>query len=335
MVKESTSETTNAIGWLQDQVYQLKADMGQAEQQLEHVQSVATQMTDQLRAVERSLREVTTSASLAPRLQEELNQTIALVVQLQDQHAEAVERLDALNRNRNVEQGRDQQDWIDVAKRTDQLERQVAQWLDRQAGVDEVGRRFQEGLSLLRQDLQQIDKRLDAAESKAARGLEGANRAEYNLTQVEASIIGLQREDETIGERARVAADVAHRVETKIDEQASGLGRLELLAERIELHRAERQRLEDRALRLEEELGELHTRLEREEQQQGRLVSQQAGLGSRIDALQEQLSEQGAAIVEQIRRLTTSQERTKRTQIQQLEREVREMRQYVAGLSQQ
>jgi chromosome segregation ATPase len=335
MVKESTTETTNAIGWLQDQIYQLKADMGQVEQQLEHVQSVETQMTEQLRAVERSLREVSTSAAIAPRLQEELNHTIALVVQLQDQQAEAVERVDLLGRSRNVDQDRDQQDWIDIARRTEQLERQVAQWLDRQAGVDEVGRRFQEGMSLVQQSLQDIDKRLDATESKAARGLEGANRAEYNLTQVEATILALQREDETIAERARVASDVAHRVETKIDEQVSGLGRLEMLAERIELHRAERQRLEDRALRLEEEFGELRTRLEREEHQGGRLVSQQAGLGSRIDGLQEQLAEQRAAIVEQIRRLTTSQERTKRTQIQQLEREVREMRQYVADLSEQ
>jgi len=64
-------------------------------------------------------------------------------------------------------------------------------------------------------------------------------------------------------------------------------------------------------------------------------VAQQQGLASRLDALQEHVDQQKAMLVEQIRRLTGSQERTKRRQIQELEREVREMRKYVADLADQ
>jgi hypothetical protein len=106
-----------------------------------------------------------------------------------------------------------------------------------------------------------------------------------------------------------------------------------LLAERIDLHRAERQRLEDRARKLEEELGELRTRADQQTHLHGRLTSQQAGLGSRLDALQETVDLQRAEVLEQMRKLTDSQARTKRRQIQDLEREIREMKQYVAGLS--
>ncbi len=120
-----------------------------------------------------------------------------------------------------------------------------------------------------------------------------------------------------------------------MNQQLQDLSRLELLAERIELHRAERQRLEDRALRLEEELGEVRGRLEQHEQQQGRMSAQQQGLASRLDTLQEQAEEQRARLVDQLRKLTAAQERTKRRQIQELEREVREMRKYVADLSDQ
>jgi chromosome segregation ATPase len=215
------------------------------------------------------------------------------------------------------------------------VERQVAQWLDRQAGVDEVGRRFQEGLSLLRQQQQQIDQRLEAVESKSGRALEGAMRAEHTLTQVEAALLELQRSDETLTERTRVASDVAHRLESTLGQQLQELQRIELLAERVELHRAERQRLEDRALRLEEELSDMRTRADKLEQQDGRMSAQQQGLASRLDSLQEHVDEQRAALLEQLRRLTGSQERTKRRQIQELEREVREMRQYVADLADQ
>ena len=333
MVKESPSDTAvNGLGWLQDQVYRLKGHVGQLEQELEHLRAMATHMTESLRAVETALREASTGASQVPRLQEELNQAVALIVQLQDQHAEAKERLDSLSRFRQADESREQQEWADIARRVDQLERQVALWHDRQAGVDEVGRRFQEGLSLLRQDLQQIEQRLEGTESKAARGMEGANRAEHTLSQVEAAILALQREDEAIAERARGASDAAHRVESTLGQYQQGLQRLEMLADRIELHRAERQRLEDRALRLEEELTELRARVEQQQEGQGRLSGQQQGLASRLEALQELVTEQRALLVDQIRRLTATQDRTKRRQIQELERELREMKQYVADL---
>jgi chromosome segregation ATPase len=323
------------LGWIQDQVYQLKADVGQLDQQLVQLQSLLTQLTDSMRGLEVSVRDTSTNAALAPRLQEELNQTVALIVHLQDQQAEANQQLDALGRHREVEQNREQLEWTEMAKRLELLERQVAQWLDRQAGVDEVGRRFQEGMSLVRQELQQIDQRLETVESKAGRALEGATRAEHTLTQVEAALLELQRSDDALTERTRVASDVAHRLESNLGQQLQDLQRLELLTERVELHRAERQRLEDRALRLEEELGELRGRTERAEQQDGRLGAQQQGLASRLDAFQEHVELQRVALVEQLRRLTSSQERTKRRQIQELEREVREMRKYVADLADQ
>lgn len=336
MVKEPSSETAvGSVSWVQDQLYQLKAQVAQQEQQLGHLQSMAATMSEGIRTMEVALREAALEAAQAPRLQEQLNQALVLIVQLQDEQAAVTEKLEELGRHREVEEDRDQHEWADLARRAEQLERQVASWQDRQAGVDEVGRRFQEDLSLLRQQLQQIERRLEEAASKGARGLEGANRAENSLSRVDAAIMALQREDEAIAERSRVTADVAHRLDTAMSDHLQELQRLELLAERIELHRAERQRLEDRALRLEEELGELRERAEKGENQQGRLSAQQQGLASRLDTLQETVDEQRAVLVDQIRKLIGTQDRTKRRQIQELEREIRETKQYVADLTEQ
>jgi chromosome segregation ATPase len=336
VVKEQTQEPASpGVGWVQDQLYQLKAQVAQLEQEMNQLQSAGTVLHETMLQMQTTLREAALGAAQINRLQEELNQAAALLVHFQDEQAEQRERLDALGRTRESEDSRDQQEWTEVARRTELLERQVVSWQDRQAGVDEVGRRFQEGLSLIRQQVQQIESRLEGTESKAARGLEGANRAEHKLTQVDAAIDELRREDETIAERARVNADVTHRLETALSEKLGEFQRLELLAERIELHRAERQRLEDRAARIEEEFGELRERFDTMEQRQSRMGGQQEGLGSRLDSLYEQVKELRGAVVDQIRKLIATQDRTKRRTIQELEREIRETKQYVADLTDQ
>ena len=334
MVKEVASETqVGALGWTQDQIYQLKSQAAQLKQQLEQLTTIVTKTNDSLRTTATTLQEASLGAAQTPRLQEEINQSAALIMQLLDQQAETDKRLDELGRRKEVDEERDQQDWSEVAKRTEQLERQVLLWHDRQSGVDEVARRFQEGLSLVRQQMEQMAQRLELAEGKATRGMEGSNRTARTLTQVEANILALQQEDEAKSERSRVTADVLQRLQTKQAESLEELKRLELLAERIELHRAERQRLEDRALRLEEELQELQERAENSEHLQSRLGGQQQGLSSRLDSLQEMVEEQRKLLVDQIRKLTGTQDRTKRRQIQELERELREMKQFAADLS--
>jgi chromosome segregation ATPase len=297
------------------------------------MQSLVTQLSESLRGIEATLRETQGVVQVSERLQEEVNHTVGVVVALQDQQAESNERIDLLARREQTEETHDAEQWMDLARKVDVMERQVAHWHDRQAGVDEVGRRFQEGLSLITQRLEDIDRRLEGTETRAGRALEGANRAEHTITELDAAVASVKRESDTFQERLRVTSEVAHRFENTMNQHVQDLQRLEMLAERIELHRAERQRLEDRALHLEEQHRELYRRAETEEQMRGRMITQQSALGSRLDALQEQLTQEKGKILEQLRKMTSSQERTKRRQVQELERELREMRQYIAALA--
>lgn len=334
MVKELPSETqVGAIGWAQDQLYQLKAQVGQLEQQLEQVQVVNSKLNESTHKVEGSLQEAILAASQTPRLQEELNQAIALIVQLQDRQAETKERIEELGRSRGLDEDRDLEEWAEVVKRTEHLERQVDLLTDRQSGVDESRRHQTEEVALLRQQLQQMEVRLDAVEGKSARSLETVSGAEQRLSLIDSTFEELRQQNEVIGERARVTSEAVNKVEHMLEQNLEELSRMELLAERIELHRAERQRLEDRALRLEEELQELHGRTDQAEHLQGKLGSQQQGLASRLDTVQEQVEEQRSILIEQIRKLTATQDRTKRRQVQELERELREMKQFIAELT--
>ena len=334
MVKELPSETqVGAIGWAQDQLYQLKAQVAQLEQKFDQIQLVNTKLSESTHKVEGSLQEAVLAASQTPRVQEELNQAIALIVQLQDRQAETKERIEELGRSRGLDEDRDLEEWAEVVKRTEQLERQVDLLKDRQSGVDESRRRQSEEVALLRQQVQQMEVRLDTAEGKSTRSLETASAAEQKLSQIDSTFEELRQQNEAIGERARVTAEAVTKVEHMLEQNLEELARMELLAERIELHRAERQRLEDRALRLEEELQELRGSADKAEHKQGKLDGQQQGLASRLDTLQEHVDEQRSILIEQIRKLTATQDRTKRRQIQELERELREMKTYIADLA--
>ena len=66
-----------------------------------------------------------------------------------------------------------------------------------------------------------------------------------------------------LAERARLAHEVGARLETELQAQQEEYRVLPLLAERVELLRAERQRLEDRTSRAEESLDDARMRLER------------------------------------------------------------------------
>jgi fused signal recognition particle receptor len=334
MVNELPSETqVGAIGWAQDQLYQLKAQVAQLEQRIEQQQLISSTLGETSEQVERSLQAAINAAAQTPRLQEELNQTIALVMQLQDRHAEMKERVEHLSRSRGLEEERDTEEWAEAIKRVEQLERQVDHWKDRQGGVDESTRRQHEELSLLKQQVQQLDARLETSEGKSSKGLESSRSAEQKVAQLGAELERLSQQQEATTERARVNQAALKQLEATLDKNLNELKRLELLAERIELHRAERQRLEDRALRLEEELQSLSGRFDTGEQLQGKMNSQQQGLASRLDSLAEQVEEQRVLLIEQIRKLTATQDRTKRRQIQELERELRDMRKFVADIT--
>src|ERR1700674_1546938 len=120
MAKEQATETTNGIAWVQDQVYQLKAQASQLDQQLDQLQSTVSQLVESLLGTERAVRETTQGATLAFRLQEELNHSIALIVQLQDAQADLRQRVDDLSRVRETTESHEQDEWLDLARRTDQ-----------------------------------------------------------------------------------------------------------------------------------------------------------------------------------------------------------------------
>jgi chromosome segregation ATPase len=321
-----------AIDWLQAQLLSERAHNTRLSQQMEQLQAMVLDLAEQLRTAEAQQREVAAQAANAALVQDGIIAIQDVLNRVQEAQAMINARIDRLERERAAEMERERLHVNDLYHRVQALERDVQSWKDRQTSLEDFSRRFQEAISKTELAVRSLETRADSAETRAARAVESVNRAEQGLAEVERVLADLKREDETLNERVRLAHEVAHRAEGQIEAAKEGYRDLPVLRERIELLRAERQRVEDRAARLEAAVYELETWRQKQEHVATTLDARSQALDTRLSEMQEKLDESRTLLISQLLKLHQSQERLKRRQIEDLEREIKELRKHAASL---
>ena len=312
--------------WLFDQIGQLKAQMGRVQQQSEQVQAAMLDVNEKLRDAEGRLREMTAKTIGLPTMQDQLRQVSGLLERIQDAEVLIDTKFELLDRQSGEERQRDQGERNDIYKRIQDLERRVEGLIERQSSVDDATRRFQEEMSRAHIQNQTLTQRTEGVESRAARALEATTRLEQEHSEIEAAIRGLRREDDVLAERARLAQEVAARIESELHAHQEEYRAVPLLAERFELFRTERQRLEDRTSRAEEALEDARTRLERQEEVSTQFDARVKSHDARIDHVHTATLEYRKSLSEQLLKLNQMLERMKRRRVDELERDVKELR---------
>lgn len=318
--------SVDAVIWLQDQVTQLKTAVVRMQQQNDQVQAATLDVNEKLRDAESRLREMSAKAVGLPAMQDQLRQLSGLMERIQDAEVLIDTKFEMLERLSTDERGRDQAEKNDLYRRLQDLERRSESLAERQSVVDDATRRFQEEVSRSHLQYQSINQRLESVESKTGRNLDAVNRMEQAHSEIEQAIRALRREDDVLAERTRLAHEVAARLETELHAQQEEYRVLPLLAERVELLRAERQRLEDRTSHAEESLDDVRTRMEREEDftthVDGRLKAQD----TRLDHIHSSTLEYRRTLTDQLLKLNQMIERMKRREVEETERQVKELR---------
>lgn len=312
--------------WLQDQVGQLRAQLGRTQQQGDQIQAAVLDVNEKLRDAEGRLRELGARTIGLPTMQDQLRQVSGLLERIQDAEVLIDTKFEMLERTTADERTREQGERNDVYRRLQDVERRTETLGERQATVDDTNRRFQEEVSRSHLQYQGLGQRMDAVEGKAGRSLDAITRVEQAHSEVESAIRALRREDDTLAERARVAHEVAARLETEMRTQAEEYRTLPMLVERVELLRAERQRLEDRTSRVEETLDDARTRLERQEELAAQVEARIKAHDGRIDHVHSSTLEYRRSLTDQLLKLNQMLERMKRRQLEELERQVKELR---------
>jgi chromosome segregation ATPase len=313
-------------GWLQEQIGALKAQLGRLNQQGDQLQAALLDLNEKHRDGEARIREITSRTIGLPVMQDQLRQLTGLLDRIQDAEVLIDTKFEILDRQLGEERSRDQAEKNDLYRRVQDLERRSESMTERQSGADEAGRRFQDEAARLRIEAQSVSQRLEALESKSGRTLDALTRLEHAHNETEAAIRALRREDDVLAERARLAQEVAARVESELHAQAEEYRALPLLAERVELLRAERQRVEDRVSRAEETLADAVTRLERQEESGLHVDARLKAQETRIAEIHGSTQDYRRGLSDQLLKLNQMLERMKRRQVEELERDVKELR---------
>lgn len=314
------------MSWLSDQVGALKAHLARMQQQGDQVQAALLDVNEKLRDSEARLREMNARTIGLPVMAEQVRQLSGLLERIQDAEVLIDTKFEMLERTGGEERSRDQAEKNDMYRRVQELERRIESLLERQASIDDANKRYQDEVSRSHLHQQGVGQRLDAVESKTGRNTDAVTRLEQTHAEIESAIRGLRREDDVLAERARLAHEVAARLETELHTQAEEYRSLPLLTERVELLRAERQRLEDRVSRVEETVENAVVRLEREEEATAHLDTRLKAHDGRIDHVHSSTLEYRRGLSDQLLKLNVMLERMKRRHVEELERDVKELR---------
>jgi chromosome segregation ATPase len=313
-------------GWLNEQLGAVKAQLGRAAQQSEQLQAAILDLNEKIRDNDAKVREITSRTMGLPIMQDQVRQLTGLLDRIQDTEVLIDTKFEMLERQLGERHGRDQAEKNDLYRRVQDLERRAESMHERQSGVDDAHRRFQEDVARTHLGAQGINQRLEAVESRAGRTLDAVTRLEASAAELESAIRSLRREDDVLAERARLAHEVAVRIESEMHAQAEEYRALPLLAERVELLRAERQRLEDRVSRAEESLADAVTRLEREEEASAQIDARLKSHDARIGEIHAGAQDVRRGLSDQLLKLNQMLERMKRRQVEEMERDIKDLR---------
>jgi chromosome segregation ATPase len=314
------------ISWLHEQVGALKAQIGRIQQQGDQLQAAMLDLNEKLRDGEGRVREISSKTMGLPVMQDQVRQLTGLLDRIQDTEVLIDTKFEIMERSLGEERARDQGEKNDLYRRVQDLERRSETMAERQTGLDDSSRRFLDDISRANVSALSLTQRLDAVETKASRTLEALTRLEQSHTEAESAIRNLRREDEVLAERARLAHEVAVRIENEMHAQAEEYRMLPVLSERVELLRAERQRLEDRVSRMEETLNDGIVRLERQEEGAAQLDVRLKAHDGRIGDIHSSVLDHRRNLTDQLLKLNQMLERMKRRQVEELERDVKELR---------
>lgn len=318
--------------------------LGEAQQQLsvavDQLRQLVNQLTtshrelaDKLATTEDLLSQVVPQVNRLPRLEEELRQTRDRATRLQDAVAEIAERVEQSDRLRQAEAERERDARLRLWDRLEPFEQEVTAIWARLNVADEVSRRLREQFAELQQQLATIEQGGAATDGRLTTMQEQVRRGEQDVSSLAGEMNVLRKQDETMTGRLQVLAEMLRHV----DERSANTTleeRLHLaINERVEMVRSELMHLAGDTAELRGMLDEQGDGLDR----QGRRLGQ---IEARLHTVNERFAETAAdiqsyrqQIIEQVMGLAEAEEHQKRRQIDELERQIQDLRRRALGIA--
>jgi chromosome segregation ATPase len=313
------------LAWLEDGLRETRAHLLKMEQGLSAAEGHITELTGKVHAAEDGSATVSRRFSEITPVVGQLALVHQSLTQAEEQVRESERRLSEALRVQQQESERQRQELNGAVRRIDLLERTAAGFGPRFENLEGTIGRLQEALTLARQRTEELSRRQEDAELHAARSVEAMKRYEHQIGRLE---LGLEESEKTRGQlsdRLQAFGESVKRLEEHIDTVAADVSGQRDIFERIDLLRAELHRLEDRIASTQTDREGDRQEIEDHQRLIGLLDGKNHGFTERLSMLQGELAAYRELVAEQFNRLHLTLDRQKRHQVEELQRELRDL----------
>lgn len=324
--ERQSAALSTTVSWLEDELRDAKSLIVKQQQALDQLNAQVWELANALHRAEDTLAALPPRLEVLPELESQLRQLKDDAGRAHEQGLAGESRLADLSRLQATDAERERAVLNDLTHRMEAAERGIQSGLPRFESLDEATRRSIEAVTYVRQRLDELERVVEGIDSRVTRITESGGRTEQEFTRLASEIETLHRQDATLAERVQIYTEMLRRLETQISLVSTEVAVKQDVLERIELARVELHRLEERISVQEAVTGELRESDSDAARQISMLDGRDKGIFDRLTGLQADLAAYRAVVAEQFHRLHQSQERAKRRQIEDLEREIREMR---------
>jgi chromosome segregation ATPase len=315
----------DVLAWLEDGLRETKSQLLRLEQSLELNGSRIEEFTGKLHAVEDGTSAVARRLGDFNSWAAQIAQLHQGVAQIEEHAREAERRFSEALRVQQQETERYRLELNGALRRIELLERQVEGWGARFENAEATIGRLQEALTLVRQRTEEIDRRHDTAELHQSRSAEALKRNEREIARLQSEIEQYGRNSDVVLERTQAFGEAVKRLEQQIDAVSAEVTGQRDIFERIDLLRAEMHRIEDRIAAGETQRDIDHQEIDDHQRLISLLDGKGHGFGDRLSMLQGELVAYRDLVTEQFNRLHLTLDRQKRHQIEELQRELRDL----------
>ncbi|MHB8573850.1 MAG: hypothetical protein ACYDCQ_00820 [Dehalococcoidia bacterium] len=324
--ERQSAQLASTLAWLEDNIRDSKTQVGRLGLQVEQAQTQLWEATHRLHRAEEVATALAAQLGVVPRLAEEVSSVNDKVVRAEDRQTALESRMVEIARQQALDADRTRAELNELVKRIEGGERLTHTWAGRFDTLEEAGRRSQEATAVVQARVEDFERFVDLVDQRGARNADAVKRVDSEFARLSGETDALQKQDAALAERFGVYQEVLHRFEDELAVVAQQADVRREISEKFDLQRANNRRADERLTALEKAAMEQDDRVEGHGRSLSLIDSKDKALRDRLTELLEDLGQYRLHVAEQFQRAQTLVERQKRRQIEDLEREIREIK---------
>lgn len=324
--ERQSQQLASTLAWLEDTVRENKGQVARLLQQAEQTQGQVWDLAHRIQRAEEANVALTHELGAAPRLETELRAVSDKLIRLEERVVAAESRVHETGRLHQIEGDHIRSELTELIKRVDGWERPVANWATRMDTLEEIGRRGQEATTVVRQQVEGFEKYMELVDQRVQRLGDVLKRVDGEFALVTAEIEALRKQEEGASDRFQVYAEGLRRLEGRIDEVAEQTDVRREFNEKFELQRTGLRRSEERLNLVEATSDDFRQRMDDLARAIALIDAKGQSVRERLAEVAEELGSYRSHLSEFFHKSASLEERQRRRRIEDLEREIREVK---------